>query len=629
MAEDIQLQVLMEASAQLRAELALNPEHAAARLALGKALMQMRRDSEAESVLEEYVARWPESESGQLFLALARVLRGRVAFAIEELRSADARCRQSSSPQATDGAGLTAQSYASFLSKAETSLADGALDDAAAGFLLAAAYDPEQTGAVEGIGMVCAQKGWTDVAEACFRHALSLSPDRAETLANLGGLLILSGRNAEALNVLKRAVDLDPAHAHASRNLVQVALAVGDFQEAVRGCEALLTVDPDDAIIHYAMGVGLFGVGRIDAAISAYRRSIELAPAFPNANANLAALLHSLDRWDEAVTVCSAAMRQDLPAQAWIGIQRQMSESLFARIGARAAQAASAAPPTLEEDPALQPPSPEIVIRRCRHGSYMIPVRDEAVGRSLAIYGEWSEHEVALFREIVKPGMTALDIGANIGAITLPLARMVGPDGVVIAVEPQQQLWSLLAANCLRNSANNVKLLQLALGRADGMLATPAIDFSTPGNYGGQALGSGESEVPVRTLDSLDLGACDFIKIDVEGMELDVLLGATKTIERFHPVLYVENDRPAKSFELISRIMEPGYHCWWHLPPLYNPRNWAGETESLWLGACSSNMLCLPAGSTAPLPSVYEVLGPKDRPERLLEAGQCTMPVYE
>ena len=82
----------------------------------------------------------------------------------------------------------------------------------------------------------------------------------------------------------------------------------------------------------------------------------------------------------------------------------------------------------------------------------------------------------------------------------------------------------------------------------------------------------------------------DLIKVDVEGMEGKVIAGALKTISRFKPLLYVENDRPDKSVALIEQIMGLGYTPYWHLPPIYNP----DPTQEA--GVVSVNMLCVPPG---------------------------------
>jgi hypothetical protein len=106
---------------------------------------------------------------------------------------------------------------------------------------------------------------------------------------------------------------------------------------------------------------------------------------------------------------------------------------------------------------------------------------------------------------------------------------------------------------------------------------------------------------------------CDFIKIDVEWMELDVLQGTALTIERCRPVLYVENDRPAKSSRLIDCLQHLGYLLYWHTPTLFNPANYLGETENVFGDIVSLNMLCLPDRVTLKVNGLRPVVGPEPR----------------
>jgi hypothetical protein len=78
-------------------------------------------------------------------------------------------------------------------------------------------------------------------------------------------------------------------------------------------------------------------------------------------------------------------------------------------------------------------------LKRCRDGALIYNINDYYIGRALDKYGEISRGEAALFGQLVQPGMTALDIGANIGILTVPIARLAGPEGRVIAFEPQRR----------------------------------------------------------------------------------------------------------------------------------------------------------------------------------------------
>src|ERR1043166_6217492 len=106
-----------------------------------------------------------------------------------------------------------------------------------------------------------------------------------------------------------------------------------------------------------------------------------------------------------------------------------------------------------------------IRLKRTRHGAMLYCIHDMYVGRSLDLYGEFSAEETALFGRLIEPGMTVLDVGANIGVHTLDLAAAVGPTGAVIAFEPQGFLHQILRTNILLNELVNVQAIHGALGR--------------------------------------------------------------------------------------------------------------------------------------------------------------------
>jgi FkbM family methyltransferase len=223
-------------------------------------------------------------------------------------------------------------------------------------------------------------------------------------------------------------------------------------------------------------------------------------------------------------------------------------------------------------------------------------IHDIYIGRSLDRYGEFSQGEINLFQHVVKPGQVVVEVGANIGAHTVWLAQAVGPSGTVLAFEPQRIVYQTLCANLALNSITNVLGFNAAAGKAPGQIVVPPLDYSQANNFGGLGLGGyqqGEM-VPVLTIDSLNLPQCHLLKIDVEGMEQEVLQGAVRSIAEFSPALYVENDRQDKSDDLIRFIDSLGYNMYWHRPPLYNPDNFAGDSVNIFDQLISQNMLCLP-----------------------------------
>lgn len=254
-------------------------------------------------------------------------------------------------------------------------------------------------------------------------------------------------------------------------------------------------------------------------------------------------------------------------------------------------------------------------IKRTRYGPMAYNINDLYVGRSLDCYGEYSRGEVALFAQLAAPGSVALDVGANIGALTVPLAQIVGPTGAVIAIEPQRAVHQLLCANLALNDIGNVHAVHAAAGQAPGRTFVPPSDYSKPGNFGGTELNDQAGEpVSVITIDGLRLPACHFMKIDVEGREQSVIAGAAETIARCRPTLYIENDRRHQSAALIRQMHELDYACYWHLPPLFTPDNFYRNATNIFPGIVSIDMLCLPKNDVRKVEGMRAVAGPDDWP---------------
>lgn len=256
-------------------------------------------------------------------------------------------------------------------------------------------------------------------------------------------------------------------------------------------------------------------------------------------------------------------------------------------------------------------------LRPCRHGLFVYNPRDVYIGRSLDLYGEYSEAEVRVLCSLVRPGDAVVEAGANIGALTIALAKAAGADGVVLAYEPQRLAHQILCANAALNGLVNVVARQAAVGAAPGTAHVPVLNPEQEYNFGDVVLAQWTAEtgvpVPVETIDERGLSRCRLIKADVQGMELEVLKGAERTIARHRPALYVENDVRARSPALIAYVRSLGYRLWWHLPPLFDAGNWLGASENVFGNVISVNLLCFPAEADIEL-DADEVLGEDDWP---------------
>jgi FkbM family methyltransferase len=241
-----------------------------------------------------------------------------------------------------------------------------------------------------------------------------------------------------------------------------------------------------------------------------------------------------------------------------------------------------------------------LVTKDCRHGRMTYLRADSIIGKSLELYGEWCEGEIILFGRLLHAGDVVIDVGANIGTHTLPLARLVGASGAVYAYEPQRMIYEILRKNVEVNDLPNVQLNWAAVGATDGVCHIPEIYYSAHNNFGEVSTGHGELEVPMVALDSLKLSRVNLIKIDVEGAEAEVLRGAASTIARQRPILYVENNKLEKSRELVELVRNMGYRLWWHLSARFNQHNFANNPHNAWPRNVDSNVVCLPQERAVP-----------------------------
>jgi FkbM family methyltransferase len=206
---------------------------------------------------------------------------------------------------------------------------------------------------------------------------------------------------------------------------------------------------------------------------------------------------------------------------------------------------------------------------RMKDGSLMTwDVRDASEGRA-AFLGLWDDEVREAVWQRLAPNAVILDVGANVGAWAVPLARRLGAGGRVYAFEPVPANRDRLERAVAQNALSNVTVSPFALGDAEATVDMWLRTSVTGASSGTAALvptGAGHVTVTMRPMDAwvaqAALDRLDFMKLDVEGAELLVLAGAEQTVARFRPLILAEFDE----YWMSTRGQSPA-----------DARQWAGE----------------------------------------------------
>lgn len=189
---------------------------------------------------------------------------------------------------------------------------------------------------------------------------------------------------------------------------------------------------------------------------------------------------------------------------------------------------------------------------------------------------DWFEKEMEFWRNYIKPGMTVIDVGANVGVYTFSAAVKVGNTGRVLAVEPfsgclrclqetcriNDLSWVKICSGAASDKNSTVKLLLHAANELNEVITDDAVDIPA---------GAFE-EVPSFTLDSLmeeeNIQQVDFLKIDAEGHEMAVLAGSVQLITQFKPVILYENiaGSQGSNIEVAQYLESIGYQLFYYQP---------------------------------------------------------------
>ncbi len=240
-------------------------------------------------------------------------------------------------------------------------------------------------------------------------------------------------------------------------------------------------------------------------------------------------------------------------------------------------------------------------IKSCKYGVMVFLSSDNTIGKALDLYGEFAEESNLLMQQLVGEGDTIVDVGANVGTVTACMVQRVGTAGRVYAIEPQRLIFQNLCATIALNGWTNVYTIQAAVGETLGSIALPRINYAQADNFGAISLTSdvGSDRVNLISIDSLNLDRCNLIKIDVEGMEFEVLKGAFSTIEQHQPSLYFEAKTGMGTQNSIQLLQELGYHLYWHFAYFFRANNYRNYSKNVFGFSGDINILAIPASLDA------------------------------
>lgn len=201
---------------------------------------------------------------------------------------------------------------------------------------------------------------------------------------------------------------------------------------------------------------------------------------------------------------------------------------------------------------------PRVSLVKSDNAEYLLFSTGDLISNALFRSGKWADHLVQISKLILKDEVepVVLDVGANLGAFMIPLARLIDSvGGKIIGFEPQRIVYYQLCGNIVLNRLENCHVFNQAVGHYDGLIDVPEVDYSRNGNVGAFSIESEfrqregiegsmraqKHEVQILMLDTLKLEKSPaLIKIDVEGYEANVLRGGLKFLRqhRYPPVLF-------------------------------------------------------------------------------------------
>ncbi len=189
--------------------------------------------------------------------------------------------------------------------------------------------------------------------------------------------------------------------------------------------------------------------------------------------------------------------------------------------------------------------NPNNILRYENGIAFNISTKKNSMSKSLILQEHTESNETKFLKKIIKPGQTVLDVGANFGWYSIHFSNWVGQSGKVFAFEPVPEIYEELTSNIKLNFCQNITVFNCALGNQNESVLFNVSEFEGGSGASSENLKFGKKiKVSKHKLDDLmndqNLDNIDFLKIDIEGGELNMLKGAEKLIEKYKPKILLE-----------------------------------------------------------------------------------------
>ena len=213
-----------------------------------------------------------------------------------------------------------------------------------------------------------------------------------------------------------------------------------------------------------------------------------------------------------------------------------------------------------------------------------------------------------------------IDLGANVGCHTVALATLF-PDREVFAFEANPASFQILAANVTVNGLSNAKLFNLLVGDTSGMRKVVITRLGNGPNLGAvsfevvsPARGDGVLALQVAVDDVYPTSRSVAVsKADLEGMELQALMGLRGTLARCHAAFYFENGAQKNTGPIFAELTRLGYETFWHLNQPFDPDNFRGSPISIYGNTVEVATLCIRSEHAA-IREIRQHLTPTSKP---------------